>query len=407
MKVLVVGHEPTDFVCPIFRDLKEKYGYEIDLFETRGIERTKPCAKQAFDHQHDISIGMKSYSKAFIAGAVLTPYFVQTLVKTRSANEAVRKAVLYKRLKDVIPQYDIVHIFFLTDELFLFVDALKKAKKLVISFWGSDIFQNNHDFDYDKQKVLVRRADAITVHHKEMKLIFLSKFGRELNGKVKEVLVVSSADSLEKFIKAIPQKQELISSFKARYNIPEDKRVVAIGHCGERYDNHYDTVRVIGTMERKWIDKTCLVFPMTYGYDEDYAREVECLCNEIGVQSVFLTSYLSLEELVELRLASEVMLRISELDAFSLALTESLCAHNVVVSSSWLPYSKFRANGVYYEEVYDIEDVGEKLTRILKDYNSYAERCINNSANVVKVFNKERSEEKLKQVYTGLVPERA
>lgn len=405
MKVLVIGHEPTDFVCPLFRTLRDKYSYETHLFETRGKERIKPCAEQAFTKQLDVSLGMKAYSKMHVAKAVMTSYFMKTLLKTDNIDEAVRKAVLYKRLKDIIPQYDVVHIFFLTDDLFLFADAIKKARNLVISFWGSDIFQNNHDFDYDKQKELVRRADVLTVHHKEMREIFLSKHGRQYTDKVREMLIISDAGFLQKFITAIPQKQELIKNFKKRHDIAEHKRIVAIGHCGTKFDKHYDTVQAIGSMEKRWIDGMCLVFPMTYSYDEQYAADVERLCNEIGVQSLFLTTYLSLEELIELRLASEIMLRISDIDAFSLALTESFCAQNVVVSSSWLPYSKFRANGVYYEEVYDMEDVGEKLTDILKDYDSYSARCKNNPENVVKVFNKEKSEEKLRGIYEKLAPE--
>lgn len=401
MKVLVIGREPHNFVCPLFKKLREEYGYTVDLFPTLPKDISHTCAQTAFNQILNINLALNSYNKSFVLQSVFSFYFLKKLIQLKSIKGAVRQSVLYKRLKPFISGYDVVHIFFMTRELFDFYDAITSCKKVVVSFWGSDLFQNNIDFDYDKQKKLLASAQNITVHHKEMREMALAKFGRELAPKVKEMLIATDSGFLNKFIDAIPQKEELKKSFKQRHNINQDKIVVAIGHSGSLYDMHLDITASIGEQPQEILDKVCLVFPMTYNLDDkQYANDVQALCDSVGVQGVILTEYLTKDELVELRLAAEVLLRISETDAFSLALCETLCAQNIAVTSSWLPYSKLRTNGVYYEEVYDVTNVGDKLAHIVTNFKTCMARCVDNPENVLKVFAKETSAATLNEIYT-------
>lgn len=402
MKVLVLGREVSDFMCPLFKAIGEKYGLNADLFELRDKSLHAECSKTSFDNVLDISLAIKNYSKGFIVSAIFSKYFIKQLFTQLSVKDALRNAVLHKAIYPVVKEYDIVHVFFVTPELFYFFDALALANRLVVSMWGSDILQNNESFVYHQQIKLIERADVVTVHHKEMRELFLSKYGRDYAGKVREMLLVNNVTFLSKFTDEIPNKSNHVESFKRRHGIDDDKRIVVIGHSGHEIDDHISIVKALTRYKDSISSKVCFVFPMTYGCESPlYFDEIAGLCNDMGVQSVILKSFLTLDEMIELRLASEVLLRLSKFDAFSLSLCETLCVGNVVVTGTWLPYSKLRGNGVYFEEVYEIEDVGSKLVDILDNYDVYATRCANNSSKVVAVFEKEKSVDKLYKIYTN------
>lgn len=402
MRVLVVGREVSDFMCPMFKSIRETYGIKADLFELRDKKQIAKCSYTSFDNVLDIPLVIREYSKATILSAVFSLYFVRQFFITKSFRNAVRNTVLHKKIKPIVAQYDVVHVFFMTPELFHFFDAIASAKKLVVSMWGSDILHNNEFFDYRQQAIMIKRADAVTVHQKEMRELFLSKYGREYAHKVSEMLVVNDVSFLSKFINAIPDKQQHIDSFKQQYGIDKNKRIVVIGHSGHTIDDHTTILKALHSYKSSLKERVCLVFPMTYGCDSpSYFDEIELLCSKLGIQCVILKEFLTVDAMIELRLSSEVLLRLSKFDAFSLSLCETLCVGNVVVTGTWLPYSKLRGNGVYYEEVYEMEDVGQKLVDIIDNYEEYALKCEQNAMKVVEVFEKEKSVHKLNKIYTN------
>lgn len=401
-KVLIVGREASDFLCPLYKTFLSQYkDYEVDLFELRGPSLMKPCAQSSFSNIVDVSLKMSSYSGLDMVGAVMSPAFLSKLFAQKDVKRSVREVLLTNKLSKLFAEYDIVHIYFMTSELFYFLDAIEGAKKVVVSMWGSDLFNNDEDFVFEQQKKLIERADAVTVHHKEMREIFLSKFGRHNVNKLHEMLVAASGSFLDKYVNELPDKARHLQSFKRRYEIPDSKHVVVVGHCGTKIDDHERIVLSLDTMPSEYKDRICLVFPMTYDYDEEYAADVKKACEKIGVQNIFLTSYLSLEELIELRLATEILLRISKIDAFSLALCESVAAGSVIIAGSWLPYGKLRGNNISYEEVYEIQDTGAKLKDVLAVINEYNKKVENNPDNIVRLFATENSVGKLYKIYTN------
>ena len=400
--MLVVGREVSDFLCPLFKSLREQRILRVDLFEFRDKKYLKKAAKDSFDEVLNLSLNVNSYAKSFVLSSIFSSVFFSSLLKSKSIKEALRRAVLHRAITPIVEKYDAVHIFFITPELFLLFDAFAKAKKLVVSMWGSDLFQCNDNFPHPEHLRLLNMAHHVTVHNKEMTEIFLSKYGRHLEDKVSQMLVVNDKRVLEKYSKLIANKPELIASFKQRYNIRSGSRLVVIGHCAHDVDNHLAIIRSLAKRIADLKDKVCLVLPMTYGEERPgYIDEARRLCEEFGFEHIVLTNYMSDEEMLELRLASEVLLRLSKIDAFSLSLCETLAAENICVTGAWLPYGKLRGNGVHCEEVYEMETVGDTLVHIVNNYEEYAARCIKNPERVMSVFEEEKSVEKVFKIYQG------
>lgn len=403
MKVLAIGLQVSKFMCPLFRALHEKGGVTVDLFELRDKEHIGKCAYTSFNEVLDISLKIKDQSKSDIFRSVLSAYFVRKILSGVGVKVAVREAILYKRMSEVIARYDIIHICFVTKNLFVFFDALKHAKKIVVTMWGSDMHHNNSDFDYSDHAKLISIADLVTVHHREMKETFLSKFGRVYTDKVKEMLVVNGTEVLQPYVCSENVRQEHVNAFKKRYNIPLHKRVVAVGHSGHVIDNHIPIVQALAKVKDRMSEEICLVFPLTYNCESaQYPQEILSACDELGIQAVTLTAFLPYDELIESRIASEVVVRLSSYDAFSQSLAESLCCGSVVIVGGWLPYSKLTANRVFMKEVYDLDGLGASLCDVLDNYDKYNERSRANAEHVFHVFNNERSADKLKELYSQL-----
>lgn len=400
LRVLVLGREVSDFMCPVFAAMRSRYPVQADLLELRSKDELKPCAGESFDNVLDISLRMDAYSKAFVLQALFSGYFLKQLFATGSIMHALKKAVLNKKLQPVIAAYDVVHVYFVTPELFSFFDAISSARRLVVSMWGSDILHSNADFDYPRQVKMAKRADVVTVHHKEMRELFLSKFGRELENKVRDILVVDDLSFLELIAEKAKNRDEVIADFKTRHGINASKRIIVIGHAAHEIDNHLPIISSLALLKEHIADKVCLVFPLTYGRNkENYIEEIKAACDSMGVQSILLTEYLSNEEMLELRIVSEIHIRLSKMDAFSLALCETLCSGGVVVTGTWLPYGKLRGNGVHLEEIYNIPDVAEKVVNILDNYTSFRSLCSANAERVINVFQKEKGVEKIYKSY--------
>lgn len=400
MRVLVIGWEVSDFMCPVFDRVRKENGITVDLFELRPQDQIKKAAYSAFNNVLDLSLKITDYSKAELYAAAKSDYFFKKLLSGNSVKDALRAAVLYRKFKPVISSYDVVHICFITSTVFSFFDAIKSAKRLVITWWGSDLMHNNHDYNYSSQALLVDIADRVTVHQREMKEVFLAKFGRDKLNKVQELLFASDTAYMQKYVDAIPLKENYINSFKLRHNIPAHKRIVVVGHTAHTTDNHLPVLASIAPYSKEVANDVCFVFPMTYGVDDEgHFDAVQKACDDMGAQCVILKEFLTNEEMFELRMASELLLRLSNFDAFSLSLCETLAAGNMVVTGTWLPYGKLRGNGVYFEEVYEIQGVGKRFIDIIRNFDGYMQRCKPNPDELMAVFHGENAAQKLYNIY--------
>lgn len=387
-------------MVPLFDGLRRQYDAHVDLLELRGIDKVRKPAFSGFNNVLDISLAIKDYPKSFILRSVFSGYFIKKILSAGNIKSAIRLAVLQRRMLPEIKKYDVISVQFITPELFDLFDAIASAKKICVTFWGSDLFQNNRDFNILTQSRLIRIASAVTVHHKEMQDIFLSKFGREYENITHAVLPVSDKDHLQIFGAEAPRREQHIARFKHRHNIASHKRIVVVGHSAHALDNHISIATALLSFKDELYDRICFVLPMTYGaHNEQYYDEVEAAYKQLGCQRIILRQFLTNEEMLELRLASEVLIRLSKMDAFSWSLCETLCAGNVVIAGAWLPYGKLRGNGVIMQEVYEIEDVGEKLLDVLDNYDEYKKGCDNNPVNTKNVFVKENAVEKFYKIF--------
>jgi len=400
LKVLFLGHEVSDFMAPLARKLREEYSYYIGLFEIRTEKRKEDRIAVSFDA--NIPPPIESIRINQLLKLIFSSFFYRTIRNYGSLKAAMRHALKYDFYKKAFSEYELFNIHLVNVHSLAYIDFMPARAKIILTFWGSDLL-NTRDESKEAVAKAVDRADCIMVHSVEMREILLAKYGRELYDKVKISLLIDDTSRLKEVVDRLPQKKGIIKNFKKKYGIPDERRIVTVGHSGRSLDSHVAIIEAIGKLEEKYKKDVFLVLPMTYSFEtKDYIESVERLLKNNGLDALILKDYLSEEELYESRLASEILVRLPKYDAFSLALSESICSDNIIVSASWLPYGRLKRFNIYYHELDYYADITKALQQILNNFSLELERHKGNHQKMFKLFQSEKISFNYNEVFKSL-----
>ena len=396
-KILVIGDEPSDFICPVFKKLSARYKLDVNLLEFRKNKK-EILIKEAFNKSIDLKtkIGLIDVFHSFY-----NPHFYFDFVKHFNFKLAIRAAFTAKKVKPIFTQHDVFNFHLLTANTLKYLEFIPKSKKIVLSFWGSDLLDPSPQFNPESIRRAVQRADSITLHSIEMREIFLSKYGRHLFDKVHILLVVEDTEMLEKIVSKIPEKERIIVKFKEKYNIPSNHKIVTIGHSGHDIDNHLVVLKSFALLKEAAKKEITLVLPMTYGCKElNYFEEIKMVCKKNHLNCLILDTFLTEDEIIELRIVSEIHVRTPKFDAFSLALCETFCADNIIITGAWLPYSRLRFSGAYFCEIDFYEKLTPLIEKVLLNFRENQRRHAGNHKKIIQMFKDENCSEKFYKALT-------
>jgi hypothetical protein len=106
------------------------------------------------------------------------------------------------------------------------------------------------------------------------------------------------------------------------------------------------------------------IFPVTYGGSSEYVDELRKMCNDEGLNAVFITSFLTNEQMAYLHLMTDLFIEIQPTDAGNAFLIEALFSKNQIITGSWLNYVQFEQFGVPYHLIDNPNDLAVKLNEI-------------------------------------------
>ena len=145
--------------------------------------------------------------------------------------------------------------------------------------------------------------------------------------------------------------------------IPPSSYNIICGYSGSRSHRHKEIIEAIAKVEDSLPSNYQLVFPMTYAGEEGYVSEVRSFCDNYGLHSVFLTNFLTDNQMAHLHLISDLYINIQPTDAGSAFMIEALFCENQIIVGKWLNYCQFEKYGTPYYIIDSIED----LPNMLKD----------------------------------------
>lgn len=396
-KILLLGPEVTDFLNPLAKKLKG-LGYIVDLLETRKIPRSNLTISESYSTILNFNeLADSRITVAEIIKFLFTIEFYKNLLKTLFLNCFGEKCRIIKSIRNtlsgqhtkeifspILNKYDIIHIHSLNVGTLSFVNYIYPDKKIVLSYWGSDLYQiwgtdpglTNELKDYYQQLGPIKRADIITVFNYEMERVVMAKYGPELEKKIVRILF-GIKDELFDLMDQI-KKSSPDLNFLSKYNIPENKIKITVGYCGDPICNHLFILDELEKFDQMTKEKIHLLVPMTYGnFTKEYMDDVIAKLNQSQISYTLFDKFLSLDELLKLRVTSDMMIMMNKSDALSASVCEALYADNLLISAGWLPYSPLRLQKIFFYET-DFGQLGQTVIDAINNFDEIKVKLVNN-----------------------------
>lgn len=230
---------------------------------------------------------------------------------------------------------DVLHVHYVEPlQLIYLLPIWKKAKKRILTFWGSDLFSAS------KKKLLLstyflKHSTAIVFMIKSQCEYFQAVCGHKYDHKIQ---IIDFGNSMLNMIDQVHQKYSR-KECKRHFHLPPEKYIVHIGYNAARSQQHIEIVNGMIRLPRKIRDRMKLVFHMSYGLGSDfkgYQKQLITILETAELDYVFVDSYLQGEELAMFRNTCDIFVYGQKTDARSASPLEYIYAGASFVCPRWL-----------------------------------------------------------------------
>lgn len=235
------------------------------------------------------------------------------------------------------------------------------TKKLLLSFWGSDILREN------KANKTVRKAIkasyGVVISTSEINEKFHVLYGDEFDSKIRRAYYGSNVIEL---IDGITDLDDI----KKKLGIDTNKIVISIGYNKMIQQQHLKVLDEIISLPVEIRNKIHLVLRLTYGNgDEDYVASIKNTVSKTGCSSTVFESFLTDKEVAEITAVTDIFIHAQTTDARSASMCEHLYAKCLVVNPSWIEYSDLK-DSVFYLRFNSFDELSTIITDNLVNKNN-------------------------------------
>ena len=256
--------------------------------------------------------------------------------------------------------YKLISIQFLTIQAGFLFNVLKKhGAKLIVTPWGSDIYRIGRIQQWFTKR-LINKADYVT-------LMPNSKFGDDVKAQYsvpenKCIPLCLGSDVLDKIILDSKTKEVCKEALLGT----SENFCIVVGYNASSAQNHLKIIDALRQIKEKLPSNTVLLFPMTYAKEESYLEQVQSSLENLGVKYRIFDSYLSDEEVVNLRKSTDLFIHMQVSDAYSSSLQETLICGQKVINAKWLRYKELEQFGVPYR-LATFDNLSSIIVDVLKE----------------------------------------
>lgn len=257
--------------------------------------------------------------------------------------------------------YDVCQIHFFNPIYAKIADGFKGiSKKVVITPWGSDILRAKK-YQLRGLKKLVQKSDKVTLTQG-------SRFEKD---------AVTLLDIPQEKLYNLPIGIASIDEILSRPFITDEqakrawgfegKYVIVIGYNGSPAHNHVRIIESLVSIKKQLPINTILVCPMTYGGNLVYRKKVKQFLEVNRFENQILEKYLSPEELVFLRKATDLFIHAQNTDANSGTIAEYLLCQKKIVNPYWITYPHYEAYGSPFYSFSNFEELPQTIMEAIND----------------------------------------
>lgn len=253
--------------------------------------------------------------------------------------------------------YDFIHIQYV-DVLYLRIASLLKRKKLVVSYWGSDILRNSKR----NLKIIKKFYDRNMVDYVSGDSTITRDAFIQFYGLKNKYNLVYYGDSICDQIDGLDITKDDI---RAYFDIPKEKIVVSVGYNARKSQQHLEVLRAFAESRVFDKDKYYFVFQMTYCLDDmgNYKEILQFLERE-KFQYKLIENYLSEKEVAMLRASVDVFINSQTTDAFCNTIKEYFYCKKIILNPKWLHYGELDNLKLSYIEYETFSQLPELLNKI-------------------------------------------
>lgn len=282
-------------------------------------------------------------------------HFSHCLYKIKFIRFFIYLIDLYISFYKIPGKYDLINIHYLTlTHCQLFPLFKLKSKKIMITPWGSDVYRI-----YSKKKLFIYR-----IIYKYSNFISTPpiKFRQDLISifKFKEDKIINLGFGSE-IMDLLMENTISKESAKESLNF-SDYYVITCGYNRNPAQNHIQIIKELIKIKDKLPLETVLFFPMTYGPNDDgYIIQIKELLNESKFSYKIFNTYLTNNEIVNIRVATDIFIHLQNSDAYSATVQEFLYTDSWVINGNWTRYPSLEKYEIPYIIVNSIQEFSARI----------------------------------------------
>lgn len=353
MKVLVIANANSEWIYN-FVSLFWKSDIEISIWSPYRIEQSY---FERYNESGTRILGCLGYIQDYLTERRHS--FIEKLFFLLALTIEVRR--IYRK-----SHWDIINIQYVDPHLLrAFVLFPRITRKLVLSYWGSDLMREDASVLRNVTRV-VNNSCGSTFDNGDLEKIH-AKLYPAYNRRSIIMLPLPILDDIDRNIDL--KWCEYIQVDGQR--IDRSKITVCIGYNGRRQQQHDKVLEQLATLDNSVKRKVLLIFPFTYSVDKDdtYIDDLKVQIRESGFESCIFESLLSNEDLARLRIATDIFINAQTTDAFSGSICEVLYAGGKLINPRWLHYSELDKYDLEYAEYSEFEDIPTLIWKTIDEYD--------------------------------------
>lgn len=267
--------------------------------------------------------------------------------------------------------FDMADIHFVNPNVKPVMPLLKKlTNHIVISPWGSDVMRVDDDSSLKEINTIFSQAEFITIGKgSQIGQCIIEKF----NVDPEKMYKLGWGGEFFDYIQENANKVS-VEDAKQRFGL-SGKYVITCGYNTTKGQRHLEIINAIGEIKDQLPKNLVLLIPCTYVFfkgkkdqKQQYVESIVNRCKELGLEVVLVEEHLNMEDLLKLRMSTDIFVHIQQSDAGSRSVMEYVYCNKKLVQGAWVCYKyleKYKPS--CYFPVDQIEDLG---SCILKAYNS-------------------------------------
>lgn len=293
----------------------------------------------------------------------------------------------------IAENYDLIDFHVFHNQYDAVINNFLDKKIVKITNWGSDFYRADNS-RREQQRRIYNKCNCIQLVTKAMKTDFLEYY-HDFENKIKIAnFGVFQFDLIDKVI-----NRTYLSRFKNKKT--NGKLLVLCGHNGSKGQQHKTIIQALNSLNQLTKNRIYLVFPMTYGSEKKYLKEIELELEKTNIPFMLLKDYLSDNEIAKLRLEMDLVINIQITDAFSGSLQEHLYAGNLLLVGDWLPYSLLDENQVFYKKC-NLENLSNQIFDCIENFDLYKKMTVGNREKMYNISSWNVAGKRMSNIYKEL-----